>query len=185
MHYGNCNWCCMCRIDRLTQIPQLLSIIWNSNCCAAGDTSYHPTQVASGGRNNVLLSTQIPWGVCLCQPLLQSIIYWLIWYFVGWGGVGVFALCTHSDETCMLWFFIYSFLVSPKWWNHCVSRLVSWCLETSAETAKNCFKDTHHRKTQAVVGGLYILSRYTFWFNLCDHVRFPFLAPDLTNILLP
>lgn len=72
-------------------------------------------------------------------------VHYLLTYLV-LCGLGGFVLCTHSDETCLLWFFLSLFFVSPKWWNCWVNRLVGWWLETSAETTKNSFKNTHAQK---------------------------------------
>lgn len=108
--------------------------------------------------------------VCLCQPLLQSIIYC---YSVLLGGISFYALI--QTKAVVIFF-------SPKWWNRWITRVVSWCLETSAETTKYSFKNGHHIKKQVEVEGFDALSRYMFWFDLCARVRFLFLALDLLNI---
>lgn len=62
--------------DRVRQIPQLLSIIWNSNCSEADNTFWSPHN-CTGGKNNILLSAHSPWGVCLlnmCAVLWRRLL---------------------------------------------------------------------------------------------------------------
>lgn len=62
--------------DRVRQIPQLLSIIWNSNCSEADNTFCSPHN-CTGGKNNILLSAHSPWGVCLlnmCAVLWRRLL---------------------------------------------------------------------------------------------------------------
>lgn len=62
--------------DRVRQIPQLLSIIWNSNCSEADNTFCSPHN-CTGGKNNILLSAHSPWGVCLlnmCAVLWKRLL---------------------------------------------------------------------------------------------------------------
>lgn len=67
--------------------------------------------------------------VCVCQPLLQSIFYWLIWYFVGWGGVGVGGFCfMHPFRwnllVVILYFFIFGFSQMVEWLRYSACKLV-------------------------------------------------------------
>lgn len=109
--------------------------------------------------------------VCVYVSRFCSPLFIVIRFF--WGGFRFL----HSFRRKLSWFFF-----SPKWWNRWITRVVSWCLETSAETTKYSFKNGHHIKKQVEVEGFDALSRYMFWFDLCARVRFLFLALDLLNI---